>query len=49
MVFGGLVSNWLRSFFKNRKQYVSLHGVSSSIKTITCPVPQESTLLRLTL
>ena len=40
----GLANNWQRSFFKNRKQYVSLHGVSSSIKIITCGVPQGSTL-----
>ena len=34
----GFADNWLRSSFKNCKQYVSLHGVSSSIKTITCSV-----------
>ena len=39
-----MVNNCLRSFIKNRKQYVSLHGVSSSIKAITCSVPQRSTL-----
>ena len=40
----GLADNWLRSFLKNRKQYVSLQRVSSSIKTVTCGVPQGSTL-----
>ena len=40
----GWANNWLSSFLKNLKQYVSLHGVSSSIKTITCSVPQGSTL-----
>ena len=30
----GLAIDWLRSFLKNHKQYLSLHGVSSSIKTI---------------
>ena len=40
-----LDNNWLSSLLKNRKHYVSLHGVSSSIKTVTCGVPQGSTLL----
>ena len=40
----GLGNNWLSSFLKNSKQYVSLHGVSSSIKTVTCNVPLGSIL-----
>lgn len=39
-----LAGNCLRSFLKNRKQYIILHGVSSSIKTVTCSFPQGSTL-----
>ena len=40
----GMVNNWLRSFIKNLKQYISPHGVSFSMKAITCGVPQGSTL-----
>ena len=36
--------NWLSLFLKNRELYVSLHGVSFSINTITCVIPQGSTL-----
>ena len=43
-VIRGLANNWLSSFLKNRKQYISLNGISSSIKTIACSVPQGSTL-----
>ena len=39
-----MVNYWLNSFFKNRKQYASVHVGSSSIKPITCGVPQGSTL-----
>ena len=35
----GLANNWLSSFLKNCEQYLSLHEVSSSIKTVTCVVP----------
>ena len=40
----GLAYNWLKSFLENRKQYVNLSGHSSSIKTVTCGVPQGLTL-----
>ena len=43
-VIRGLANNWLSSFLKNHKQYISLNGISSSIKTIACSVPQGSTL-----
>ena len=36
----GLANSWLKSFLENRKQYVNLHGHSSSVKQITCSVPQ---------
>ena len=39
-----LTNSWLRSFLENRKQYISLPGHSSSAKTVTCGVPQGSTL-----
>ena len=40
----GLANSWLKSFLENRKQYVILPGHSSSVKTVTCGVPQGSTL-----
>ena len=40
----GLANSWLKSFFENRKQYVSLLGQSSSVKAIACDVPQGSAL-----
>ena len=40
----GLANSWLKSFLKNRKQYVNLPGHSLSVKTVTCGVPQGSTL-----
>ena len=35
-------SDWIRSSFSDRKQYVSYNGVSSSTTLITCVVPQGS-------
>ena len=40
----GLDNSWLKLFLENRKQYVNLSGHYSRIKTITCGVPQGSTL-----
>ena len=40
----GLSNSWLKSFLKNGKQYVNLPGHSSSVKTVSCGVPQDSTL-----
>ena len=40
----GLANDWLSSFLKNRKQFVFLEGTSSSLKEVTCGVPQGSTL-----
>ena len=35
---------WLKNYLTNRKQYVEYDSSKSSIKTITCGVPQCSTL-----
>ena len=40
----GLANSWLKSFIENRKQCAILPGHSSSVKTVTCGVPQGSTL-----
>ena len=40
----GLRDSWLKSFLRNRKQYVFFPGHSSSVKTVTCGASQGSTL-----
>ena len=35
---------WFSSYITNRKQYVKVGNTESSLKTITCGVPQGSTL-----
>ena len=40
----GVANNWFKSFLSNRNQYVSIAGVKSESKQITCGVPQGSTL-----
>ena len=40
----GLPHEWFSSYITNRKQYVKIGNVESSLKTITCGVPQGSTL-----
>ena len=40
----GLPHAWFSSYITNRKQYVKIGNVESSLKTITCGVPQGSTL-----
>ena len=39
-----MANSWVKSFFENRKQYVNLPGHSSSVKTVTCGIPQGSKL-----
>ena len=40
----GAAYSWFKSYLSNRKQFVSLNGVDSAIKTISCGVPQGSVL-----
>ena len=40
----GKINDLLKSYLSNRKQYVSLHGVESSLEDITCVVPHGLTL-----
>ena len=40
----GNALEWFRSYLSNRSQYVSYNGVRSSMKSITCGVPQGSIL-----
>ena len=40
----GKTNDLIRSYLKNRKQYVSINGYDSEMKDITCGVPQGSSL-----
>ena len=40
----GLPRAWFSSYITNRKQYVKVGNTGSSLKTVTCGVPQGSTL-----
>ena len=42
--FRGQCSNYMKSYFENRKQYVQVDGHSSSLESVTCGVPQGSIL-----
>ena len=42
--FGGIPLNLIKSFLRNRKQYVSINGFESNKLDTTCGVPQGSTL-----
>lgn len=35
---------WFRSYLSNRKQFTVVGGIASCINTVTCGVPQGSTL-----
>lgn len=40
----GIALHWFQNYLSNRKQYVCFNGASSSLKNITCGVPQGSIL-----
>ena len=40
----GSILQWFKSYLSNRKQYVYLNGSTSSLRNITCGVPQGSVL-----
>ena len=39
----GKANSWLKSFLSDRKQYVSINGFESELKSVKCGVPQGST------
>ena len=40
----GNINNLLKSYLSGRKQYVSINGIDSELKDVTCGVPQGSSL-----
>ena len=40
----GTILQWFKSYLSNRKQYVYLNGITSSLRDIICGVPQGSVL-----
>ena len=42
--FRGVVNKWFQSYLTGRNQYLSINGINSSLKAISCGVPQGSVL-----
>ena len=42
--FRGMANNWFKSYLSNRKQFTSIRGVHSSLRELSCGVPQGSIL-----
>ena len=40
----GITNSWFKSYLSNRKQFVSLNGIDSSVETLMHGVPQGSVL-----
>ena len=40
----GIMGSWFKSYLQNRKQYVSVNGVTSAVSTMNMGVPQGSVL-----
>ena len=40
----GNINNLIKSYLSDRKQYVSINGIDSGVKDVTCGVPQGSSL-----
>ena len=40
----GITVDWFKSYLSNRKQFVYINGISSSLEDISCGVPQGSVL-----
>ena len=40
----GNINNLIKSYLSGRKQYVSINGIDSEVKDVTCGVPQGSSL-----
>ena len=46
MVMGGVANKWFKTYLCNRKQYVSVIGFKSNLRTLTCRVLQGSVEFR---